>query len=476
MLIYFFISAFLLSTLSLLFNNKIVAKIAILVFILLHSLFTIYTFSKINSIELVYFTYDKLGIIFLVVLNIISWATIYHGFSYLKNSKVKEYNYYHAALILLISAITGVYIANSNMVIWIFVELTTLSVSVLIYHERTKTALEATWKYVFVCSIGIAFAYIGLLFFNYIIDLTSKIYPSIKNINELIALANPIYLKIAFIFILVGYSTKMGLFPMHTVTVDAHTVAPPPISALISTALMNVGFIAIFRIYNMLTPNIYLLTWMNNVLIISGISSLIVATGYILKASHNKRMLAYSSLENMGIVAIALGVGGIGYYIAILHLILHSFIKAGLFYQIGQSYKIFHSYKINESGEYMKYYPLGALVLMIGLICITAIPPSGMFITEFMLFKALFAKKYYFIMILSMFLISYIIYGLFTRFMHIIFSKPIEQNNNTFTPKNLSPYETISQFILFGMVILICFYQPPIFKEFIVSALSGLPK
>ena len=135
--------------------------------------------------------------------------------------------------------------------------------------------------------------------------------------------ANPMYLKIAFIFVLVGFSTKMGLFPMHTVTIDAHSVAPPPISALISTTLMNVGFLAIFRVYSLFSSS-SILSFMNHVLILSGILSLLIAAGYMLKAKHLKRMLAYSSLENMGLVAIAIGVGGVGYYAAFLLLVLHS--------------------------------------------------------------------------------------------------------------------------------------------------------
>ncbi len=105
----------------------------------------------------------------------------------------------------------------------------------------------------------------------------------------------------------------MGLFPMHTVTIDAHSVAPPPISALISTTLMNVGFLAIFRVYTLFSSS-SILPFMNSVLILSGMLSLLIAAGYMLKAKHLKRMLAYSSLENMGLVAIAIGAGGSGYY------------------------------------------------------------------------------------------------------------------------------------------------------------------
>ncbi len=275
----------------------------------------------------------------------------------------------------------------------------------------------------------------------------------------------------------------MGLFPMHTVTIDAHSVSPPPISAFISTTLMNVGFIAIFRVYSMLSTTMQVGTnihqFMNNLLILSGILSLLIASGYMLKAKHNKRMLAYSSLENMGIVAIALGVGGIAYYAAILHIVLHSLTKAGLFYQMGQSKKVLGTYMLDESGDYLRLYPAGAAALMLGIICIVAIPPSGLFISEFMLFKAMVANGEYFYLIATVLLLTFVIYALITRVLHILFSKP-RGNENPYTETHKSnkvnPVQTVSQFLLFGMVIYICFSQPEFLKNTINSIIQNLPK
>jgi hydrogenase-4 component F len=145
---------------------------------------------------------------------------------------------------------SGAYLANGIIVTWIFVEATTLSVVALIYHDRTASSLEAAWKYFFVCSIGITLAYIGILFLGFTVSGSDILELSFSELSNISLQAEPLYLKIAFIFIFVGYSTKMGLFPMHTVTIDAHSVSPPPISAFISTTLMNVGFIAILRVYS----------------------------------------------------------------------------------------------------------------------------------------------------------------------------------------------------------------------------------
>jgi hydrogenase-4 component F len=365
---------------------------------------------------------------------------------------------------------SGAYLANGMTVLWIFVEATTLAVAALIYHDHTEIALEATWKYVFICSIGIALAYLGILFLGFIYGREDAASLSFASLASIINQANPMYLKIAFIFVLVGFSTKMGLFPMHTVTIDAHSVAPPPISALISTTLMNVGFLAIFRVYSLFSSS-SILNFMNEVLIISGLLSLLIAAGYMLKAKHLKRMLAYSSLENMGLVAIAIGMGGAGYYAAFLLLVLHSLTKSSLFYQMGQLSRVLHTFKLDECGRYMKLYPAGGLVLITGMICILAIPPSGLFITEFMIFKAMVFDNRWFVLVAVILLLCFVIYAMSTRIMHIVFSDPRTDNNQK-AGERINPVETISQFLFLGVVIIMCFYQPSFLVDLINQSVS----
>jgi hydrogenase-4 component F len=473
-LLAFFIISALMSITIVLLKNKTVTRLITIAYILLHIIFSGYCWINLNKIELVYFTFDSPGVLLLSVLSLLTIPTIYHGFIYTSKDNARIYNIYHAALIALITFMTGAYLANGMTVLWIFVEATTLAVAALIYHDRTELALEATWKYVFICSVGIAIAYIGILFLSFIYGREDAPILSFTSFTDTISLANPLYLKIAFIFVVVGFSTKMGLFPMHTVTTDAHSVAPPPISALISTTLMNVGFLAIFRVYSLFSST-SILPFMNHVLILSGILSILISAGYMLKAKHLKRMLAYSSLENMGLVAIALGVGGIGYYAALLLMVLHSLTKASLFYHMGQFSRVLHTYRLDDSGKYMKLYPAGGLVLIIGLFCILAIPPSGLFITELMIFKALVFNNQWFALIAIALLLCCIIYALSTRIMHIVYSNP-RNNNEVQEPGTVNPVETISQFILLGIVIIMCFYQPPFLVEIINQSIAGLPK
>ena len=457
-----------------LFKNKTITKIMTISFVLLHIWLTLHCWTNLNKTELGYFTFNSLGVLLLSVLSFLTIPTVYHGFIYASKDDAKKYDIYHSALIALITFMTGAYLANGMTVLWIFVEATTLAVAALIYHDRTEMALEATWKYVFICSTGIALAYLGILFLGFIYGRNDAPNLSFASLINIINLANPLYLKIAFVFVLIGFSTKMGLFPMHTVTIDAHSVAPPPISALISTTLMNVGFLAIFRVY-ILFASSSILPFMNSVLILSGLLSLLVAAGYMLKAKHLKRMLAYSSLENMGLVAIAIGVGGYGYYAALLLLVLHSLTKSGLFYQMGQLSRVLHTFKLDECGKYMELYPAGGLVLLIGMVCILAIPPSGLFISEFMIFKGLVLNDKWFVLIIAIILLCFVIYAMSTRIMHILFSNSRNEGDSKVYDM-VNPVESVTQFVLLGIVIIMCFYQPPFLVDLINQSFALLPK
>lgn len=466
MILFYVLSALILSLGILFIKNQVLAKSLTVIFLIIQVAFNIHAITHANETELIYFTYDSLGLLFLTVFSLISIASVYHGFRYFSHRSSERFYYYHGALIGLITSISCAYFANDVTVVWIIVEATTLTTSVLIYHKKTSTALEAAWKYIFLCSTGIAVAYLGILFLSVTMHGAGLQDLSFNSIAKYAHQANPLYLKIAFLFVFLGYGTKMELFPMHTAAIDANSEAPSPIGALISTGLVNLGFISIFRIYLAFSSS-GIFEWMNHILIISGVFSLLVAAGYELKARYSSRMLAYSSLENTGIVVIALGVGGSGYYAAILLLLLHSLVKASLFFQTGQLFRILNTHKIEESGNYMRLYPAGALVLLIGLICITAIPPSGLFVAELLIIKSLINSGNWMVLILMLTFLLFIIYAISTRTLLMIFSTPkIEFESKSH--EKINPVETISQYLLLGIVIFFCFYQP----QFIIDIIQ----
>lgn len=413
-----------------------------------------HAFAGKGQTELGYFTFDPTALIMLGLLTIIAIPAFYHSFVYLKTESDRGIPMYIAALAALLTSLVGVYLSNNLIILWIFLEATTLTVSALIYHHRSTHALEATWKYVFVSSIGIALAYMGILFMGAIVSPSEEFSVSYASLKELAANANPAYLRVAFLFMLVGFSTKMELFPMHTVGIDANTVAPPPISAVISTLMVNSGFVAVYRLLVILdgTP---VGAWAANVLILSGILSVIIAATYLLKSNNLKRLLAYSTLENMGLVAIALGVGGVARYAAFVHIIVHTFIKASLFFQARQVYGVYHTYEISKMGGYIKLYSAGALIIMLGAIGIVAFPPSGLFVSELIIFKTLLAENRWVIFIVLALALLFCIFAIVQKLLSMLYAKQPER----ITGEIPSPALSASQYMLLGLAFCMFFFQ-----------------
>ncbi|MCX6257574.1 MAG: proton-conducting transporter membrane subunit [Bacteroidia bacterium] len=470
----YFIISVILAILSFLNRNKALQMILLSLFLVVQAGITAYGYTHLHSEALGYFTYDATGIIFLSVLSLLSLSTVYHSYMYLKHTLAdnRKQSIYYAALIGLIASMSGAYLASHLGVMWICIETTTLCVSVLIYHERTHLALEAAWKYVFICSIGIALAFVGIIFLSAAIRENGSVNLSFASIPKHLVKVNVLWLKLAFLFMLVGFSTKMGLFPMHPICVDAHTVAPPPISAFISTTLMNVGFVAIFRTYSLLaaTP---VHPWMNQILLWCGLLSVFVSAIYLLKVQHLKRMSAYSSLEHMGLSAIGLACGGLGYFAAIFHLVLHSFTKASIFYQVDQIHRTYNSYLVSETGNYFQRNLPGAIVILFAFTGITAIPPSGLFITEFWLMKSMYSSAHLFMLILTVIFLSFAMYGLGKNIFSLLFSRP--EKVVPATGLKIPFIESVPQYFLLALVIYLGINPPVQFTNLISEAVKFLP-
>lgn len=473
MLIYYLILSFLIGLATVFNRNQTVRIVLLVLFMAAQTTITLFAYLNLNTEDAGYFKYDAISVIFMFVLTLLSYTTIYHSYVYLRHrhDDSRSQSIFFAALILLIVAMSCVYLASHIGVMWVFVELTTLSVAVLIYHERTSLALEATWKYVFVCSIGITITFIGIILLSFGMGENVQIDFSFSALQNQLLQVDSSWLKLAFLFIIVGFSTKMGLFPMQTAAIDAHTAAPPPISAFISTTLMNVGFVAIFRTYSMFAHTA-IQPWMNQILLWCGLISIVVSAAYLLKVKHLKRMSAYSSIEHMGLTAIGLASGGIGYFAAIFHMILHSFVKASAFYQIDQFHRNFGTYIISETGNYFNRNRAGGMVFLLVLVGIIAMPPSGLFITEFWIFKAMFASSHYIFLIFALLFLSVCIYSLAKNFLYILFN----QTKDLLPPEsNPVASETWSQYFLLGLLFYFGLNPPAQMVQLIEEAVKNLP-
>src|SRR5258708_4064692 len=471
----YLIAAILISLALFVNRNKTVNYLLVSFFVLLQWGLTIYEYNHQDIEELGYFTPDALAIILLITLSIISVPAFLHSFIYFSTEKdvPRQRSIYFAAMVILLSALSAAYLSDNIAITWIFVELTTLSASALIYHRRNVRTLEGTWKYVFVCSISITLVFIGILFLTVAVQQVG-----IKDLNYKVLLTsagafNVFWLKLAFLFIFTGFTSKAGLVPMYTVGIDAKDKAPSPAGALFGSVLMNVGFLGIFRFYEIISHT-SIFPWAGKILLISCILSIFVATVYILKVKNFKRMFAYSSVEHMGLIVLGLAAGGIGYYAAILHLILHSFAKSAMFFQVGQVYRIYKSKSIYDAGDYFSYNISGALVLLSGFFIVTAMPPSGMFVSEFLIFRSLFESNHLWLLIIILILLTMIIWSFGKNIFKMLFIKPIGFNEATM--ERISPVESLSQYVFLVLVVYLGLNPPAEFVKLINTAIQHLPK
>jgi hydrogenase-4 component F len=470
----YLITAFVIAGALFINRNSRINNLLVIFFGILQTAFTVFACYHYKSSVLVYFTFDSLGLLLLLTLTVITIPALIHSYLYIiRHSETPQSrSIYFAAIVALITSITAAYLANHIAVIWIFTEMTTLSASMLIYHHRNKLALEGTWKYVFICAISITFVFIGILFLSLSFQSSGSGDLSFSNLMAYKDDLNPFWLRLAFLFIFTGFTAKLGLVPMYTAGIDAKDKAPAPAGALLASVLMNLGFVGIFRFYAIVAQT-SLFHWANLIIFIAAILSVFVATVYMTRVTNIKRMFAYSGIEHMGIVMLGIAAGGVGYYAAILHIILHAFVKSGLFFQFNQLYRTFQSKSIQHVGNYFKYNPAGAIVLLIGFISATAMPPSGMFVSEFLIFRSLFEGNYIILLVVVLILLTIVIWAFGRNILKILFL-PVPGMDESNIPK-INPWESLTQYVLMFMAMWLGLNPPDIFVRLIQDAVKILP-
>ncbi|HNW97703.1 MAG TPA: proton-conducting transporter membrane subunit [Bacteroidales bacterium] len=475
-LIIYFIAVFCITAFVFFVRKKTAQYIATTMFCLVQLTFNYLLIIRKDLFLETYFHADALSIIFVSVLSITGITTIINGFVYLNNHHDNFFRrgIFFASLFMLFACMTGAFLSDNINLLWILAEATTLCISMLIYHDRNEATLEATWKYFFVSTIGLSLSFIGILLLNAATNLSgfsSLTFSSLM--SEQILITNQFLFQVSFLLIVIGFSVKMEVFPLHTVCIDALSVAPGPVSAIISTSLMNVGFVSVFRFYQLFVHT-SLYNWMSHVMLIIGVLSLLVATVYMLKVDNYKRLIAYSSIEHMGLIAIGIGVGGMAYFAVILHLIIHSFTKAGLFYQTSQFVRIFKTKHIEGTGGYFGISPSGGVLMLFLFLVIMGIPPSGIFFTKLMIFQSLIANGYLWLLIIILLLLVFILWAFGKNIFHILFLKEPQTVKESKT--KISFWENIPQYFLLVLGLYIGLNPPEALKNMINEAIQYLIK
>jgi len=337
-----------------------------------------------------YFGITPEGLLSLIVISLLFFLIAIYTRGYLERTTVVSERVFCGSMLLFLSTMTMVTLSEHIMVMWIAIEATTLASAPLIFSHRTASSLEATWKYVLICSVGIALALVGSVLITVSMDVGNVDAPlAFSALTEVAKQLDPMWLKVGFVFILVGYGTKMGLAPMHTWLPDAHSEAPSPASALLSGVLLNCAYLGIFKTHKIMQAA-GLEDFSGAILIVFGLVSMLAAATFVLRQTEYKRLLAYSSIENMGIIAFGTGIGGLGAYGAMLCLIHHSLIKSSLFLTSGNILFGYGSRLIEKTGRLSGRMPQTFVALTGGFVGISGFPPFGLFLGELLIIIAAF--------------------------------------------------------------------------------------
>lgn len=421
-----------------------------------------------------YFSVDNTNLIFLLILSFVFLMVAFYNNGYVKTFEYPDakIGHYSFMIMIFVLSMTGTILSSNLGIAWIFVEATTLSSAYLIYFNKTKHSIEAAWKYVFICSIGIALAFVGIIFLNIAQgDLNTLDFAQLyKNASAF----NPFWLKMSFVFMLFGFGTKMGLAPMHFWLPDAHSQAPSPISALLSATLLNSAFLVIVRVFKILDIA-QCDVWARAMLLICGFISLFVTAVFVYHIKNYKRMLAYSSIENMGILAIGTALGGAALYAVILHLIGHSLAKASFFLTSGNVLELYETKRIKSVHALMEADKKTGWLWVFSFLAICAFPTSVLFISEFLMIKTMLVEGHYVLCALFVLLLTIILWGIGKVIINMTFSKlsedkapVIEKNRKKLCFSMFAP-----QFIMLLIVFILGVYIPPFLNDIINCAMAG---
>ncbi len=411
--------------------------------------------SNSNSLFISSFSGNVENAVFLMIVSLLFLGASYYVMGYLpmeeKNIRKDEEGFiindepetvFSGFMLLFLASMTLVCFSNHMGLLWAAIEATTLFSAPLIYFHRSRKSLEATWKYLVVCSVGIAIALLGTFFLSiaasssggslYISDLYST--------NSF----NTLWLKLAFIFLFVGYGTKMGLSPMHTWLPDAHSEAPSMVSALLSGALLNCAFLAIWKSH-LIVSSAGLESFSSSIMVVFGIFTLFISAVFIINQREYKRALAYSSVENMGLMCLLLGISSIAGYentkqFIFINAIGHSLIKSGMFFLAGLVFFQYKSKKFSDIESMVEKTPTMSAVWFIGFILLSGAPPSPLFLPKFFLIKAFLSSGNYYTAIFIILAFIIIFGGLGRIFFSTLFgSKETEKDESPQLKKLLIP-------------------------------------
>src|SRR6187401_2722396 len=379
-----------------------------------------------------YVLVDDLNIVFIVLNTFVGFTTSIFSASYIAHElntgrlTPTYLRFYHAMYQTMMFGMNLAFVSNNIGLMWVAVEIATLTTVLMVGIYRTHAALEAAWKYFILGSVGIALALFGTI----LVYMAAR--PVVGEgqggmiwtvLIEHAANFDPALLNVAFVFLFLGYGTKVGLAPLHAWLPDAHAEGPTPISAVLSGLLLNVALYALLRFKILLAANPASIA-PGPLMVTMGLLSLIFAAFMLYRRRDIKRLFAYSSIEHMGIIVFAFGMGGpLANFAGLLHMTMHSLTKSAIFFAVGHIAQVKGTQKIADMGGLTVTHPVLGWGLVLGVIAIAGLPPLGIFMSEFLVVSSTFSHQPWLVLIL-VFGILVALGGLFLRVNTIAFGEP----------------------------------------------------
>lgn len=431
---------------------------------------------------------DSLSAVFLLIIGLIGFLAGIYSLGYIRHElhsgefDLVRLSEYYGLFNLFLFTMLLVVTANNIIMMWVAVEATTLGSAFLVGIYRRHAALEAAWKYLIICTVGVAFGLYG----------TILVYSDAVNVMQVPELAvlwteivknapafDPTILKMAFIFILIGFGTKAGLFPMHAWLPDAHSEAPSPVSALLSGVLLNCALLVVIRfaaIINLAIGPAFTQT----LLIFFGALSLATAAFFMFVQRDIKRLLAYSSMENIGLVVLAFGLGGpLGVFAGLLHALNHSLVKSLMFLGSGNILIKYHSRNLDRVKGMLRVIPASSLVILIGALALVGTPPFNIFFSKFFIILSGLNAGYAWLMILCLALLTLVFAAFFKMIVAALFGEKPEDLMAGEVKGGIAVLTMAPLAILIALILLLGLYLPPQLYTLLNNAtrvvLEGIP-
>lgn len=357
--------------------------------------------------------------------------------------------------------------ANNIGILWVAMEGATLATVLLVSLYRTKEAIEASWKYFILCIVGIALALFGtiLVYFSATQELVSTKTGMLWSVLALHANHfDPTIIKVAFVFLLVGYGTKIGLVPLHNWLPDAYSESPAPVSTLLSGLLSNVALYALIR-FKILTSLALANHLADNLMMVFGLLSFVVAIVLLQRQNNIKRLFSYSSIEHMGLITFTFGIGGpIATLVGLFYMLMHSLTKSALFVIVGNVVQQTKTNSLEKIRGLIKNQPLLGWGLLAATLIISGVPPFGIFTSELLVFiNCVKFSPFVAIILVGGFILAFA--GLLRNIQPVVYGEP--------TLMNKSKICMWPAFLHLGLVLILGIYIPPVFQQLLQQA-AGL--